>query len=64
MARERSFPISPKGSKAPKSSDLRGQAKFKMLTNDGRLEILTVTESFIQTHCRATTLKWVIITWE
>jgi len=32
MAGEHSFPISPKGSKAPKSGDLRGQAKFKIMT--------------------------------
>ena len=32
MAGEHSFPISPNGSKAPKSSDLRGQMKFKLLT--------------------------------
>ena len=57
MAGEHSFPFSPKGSKAPKSSELRGQAIFKMLTNDGGLEILNVTESFIQTHRRATTLE-------
>ena len=31
MAGEPSFPISPKGSKAPKSSDLRGHAKLKCL---------------------------------
>jgi len=30
MSGEPSFPISPKGSKAPKSSDLRGHAKFKI----------------------------------
>jgi len=33
MAGKHCFPISPKGSKAPKSTDLRGQAKFKMLTS-------------------------------
>ena len=33
MAGEHSFPtISPKGSKAPESNDLRGQVKFKLLT--------------------------------
>ena len=32
MACEHSFPIIPKGSKAPKSSDLRGQVKFKLMT--------------------------------
>jgi len=32
MAGEHYFPISPEGSKAPQSGDLRGQAKFKMLT--------------------------------
>jgi len=33
MAGEHSFPtISPKGSKAPESNDLRGQMKFKLLT--------------------------------
>ena len=33
VAGEHSFQLSPKGSKALKSSDLRGQAKFKMLTS-------------------------------
>ena len=32
MAGEHSLPISPKGSKAPKSNDLRGHSEFKLLT--------------------------------
>jgi len=32
MAGEHSLPISPRGSKASKSSDLRGHSKFKLLT--------------------------------
>ena len=32
MAGEHSFPICPKGLKAPKSSDLRGYSEFKLLT--------------------------------